>query len=48
MGISMAHKSMAAFTKAKFLQDPEKKTPVMQQTAVLGSPCSNTVHHSRR
>jgi hypothetical protein len=34
---------MAEYTKAKFLQDPEKKTPVLQQTAVLGSPCSNTV-----
>jgi hypothetical protein len=27
---------MAEYTKAKFLQDPEKKTPVLQQTAVLG------------
>jgi hypothetical protein len=34
---------MAAFTEAWFLQDPKKKTPVLQQTAVLGSPCSNTV-----
>jgi hypothetical protein len=34
---------MAVFTKAEFLQDPEKKTPVLLQTAVLGSPCSNTV-----
>ena len=36
-------KSMAQYTKAKFLQDPKKKTPVLQQTAVLGSPCSNTL-----
>jgi len=34
-------KSMAPYTKAKFLQDPEKKTPVVQQTAVSGSPGSN-------
>jgi catalase len=36
-------KSMAPYTKAKFLQDPEKKTPVLQQTAVLECICSNTV-----
>jgi hypothetical protein len=36
-------RSIAEYTKAKFLQDPEKKTPVLQQTAVLGSPCSNTL-----
>ena len=42
-GYFQIHKSMAAFTKAKFLQDPEKKTPVLQQTAVFGSPCSNTL-----
>jgi catalase len=36
-------KTIAPYTKAKFLQDPKKKTPDVQQTAVLGSPCSNTV-----
>jgi|APFre7841882654_1041346.scaffolds.fasta_scaffold28378_2 hypothetical protein len=33
---------MGKYTKAKFLQDPKKKTTVLQQTEVLGSPCSNT------
>ena len=42
-GYFQVYKSMAPYTKAKFLQDPEKKTPVLQQTAVLGSPCSNTL-----
>ena len=27
--------SMVEYTKAKFLQDPKKNTPVLQQTAVL-------------
>ncbi len=40
-GYFQVFKSMAPCTKAQFLQDPEKKTPVVQQTAVLGSPCSN-------
>src|SRR5271157_4903987 len=30
--------SMPEYTKAKFLQDPKKKTPVLQQTVVLGAP----------
>ena len=34
---------MAPSTKTTFLPDPEKKTLVLQQTAVLGCPCSNTV-----
>ena len=42
-GYFLVYKSMGEFTKAKFLQDPKKKTPVLQQTAVLGSPCSNTL-----
>jgi len=42
-GYFQVYKSMAPYTKAKFLQDPKKKTPVLQQMAVLGSPCSNTL-----
>lgn len=43
LGYFQVLKSMAQYTKAKFLQDPKKKTPVLQQTAVLGFPCSNTL-----
>jgi len=46
-GYFQVYKSMAPYTKAKFLQDPEKKTPVLQQTAVSGSPCSKHLNHSR-
>ncbi len=33
-GYFQVYKSMAEYTKAKFLQDPKKKIPVLQQTAV--------------
>ncbi len=33
-GYFQVHKSIAEYTKAKFLQNPKKETPVLQQTAV--------------
>jgi catalase len=36
-------KGMAPLRKQNFSNDPKKKTPVLQQTAVPESPCSNTL-----
>jgi hypothetical protein len=35
VGIIAGDVNMAEYTNAKFLQDPKKKTPVLQKTAVL-------------
>jgi len=42
-GYFQVHKSMAEYTKAKFLQDPKKKTPVLQTAVQEGLLGSNTV-----
>ncbi len=48
-GYFQVHKSMAAYTKAEFLQDPDKKTPVFVRfsTVTGGRGSSVTVRDTR-